>query len=205
MSEGVYENSSERGSVLLNNKSITVEMVYDNPLTTFKWNISSDEVQSLGLHTLTQNEHEYFSIPNNEVNTAENTFLLSDKTNIYNLLQTMYVDIGRQCHLMKESTLIPPAFNKSDILYLRKRFLWFPNDLPQKVETESQLSNEWMYNLSMLILQFLHEYKYGTKSSFNAKDEKKVKDTLDIIKGSPLFFSISRSIKDQADRVFIHM
>jgi hypothetical protein len=213
MSEGVQENTNtntmtgtnDKGSVLLNNSTITVEMVFDNPLTTFKWNISSDEVKYLGLHTLTQNEYEHFSIPNSEVNSAENVFLLSDKTTIYNLLQSLYVDVGRQCHLMKEQQVIQPPFNKNDLLYIRKRFVWFPNELPKKAKSDTDMTNEWMYDLSILILQFLHEYKYGTVSSFNANDEKKVKDTLDIIKGSPLFFSISRSIKDKSERMFIHM
>lgn len=207
MSNGIELEKSQDDHFLLKNRVIVVELSPSTPLVKFKWNstLTEEDINLFGIHTLAENElnpeGEYFSERKDVVDTLKNKFLLLEKDTIYKQLESVYVNLGRQCFLMNERNAIPPSFKKEEILCIRDNYTWFPSEVIQKKE-ESNENKQWMYDLSLFILGLLHEHVYGTES--NGSDEQ-VKTTLEIIKGSPLFFSLSRAIKDNKDRVFIHI
>lgn len=205
MMEVVEKQKVLNDHFLLNNDVVAIELSASTPLVQFKWKLTSGDIKRYGFHSLAENEMNTdigFSERKDTVNSLKNIFLLLDKDTIYQQLESIYVNLGRQCFLMNERGIVPPSlFKKEDIICIRERYTWFPSETLRDKD-ESDKNNQWMYDLSMFILKIL--YEYVSETEFNGSDEQ-VKKALDIIKGSPLFFSINRAIKDNKDRVFIHM
>jgi hypothetical protein len=193
---------------LLKNDVIVIELSPSTPLVKFEWNpkLTSDDIDMFGIHALADNElnpsGERFSIEKDSVDTLKNKFLLLNKDTIYQQLESIYVNLGRQCFLMDERGIVPPSFKKEEILCIRDRYTWFPSETIEK-KSKSDDNKQWMYDLSMFIIGLLHEYMSGT--DFTGSDEQ-VQNTLKIINGSPLFFSMNRALKEnKKERVYIHM